>query len=456
VKARKIDLIFLTWISAVAIAFATLVFAPVWKRGSENAGSLAGLLPSLARPAGVNTWTAAAEKVKEDRGEPIGKQASIETPAQLRHYSDTRRFLATQVAEVIEHKLGTSQDFVDLAAMINRNDLVQLQPVTDNYILFGVGGSADRQPFTRYEKGKSVSLYNESGLQQEYARLAESQVRCANEISSLKHEIRNLKRRERSQRSKLQAQIIAAEKALKEDRANKAQLDSFYGNVVPRQQLFADYVSLAQLGRKLNGDAFDIASADARRQLKVRLLSSLRPEALNILEEIAASYHEKFNRPLPITSLVRPDEYQLELRKTNPNATRIETPPHSTGLAFDILYRYMTASEQSQVMSELARLKDAGRIEVLRENRDHYHVFAFVDGARPKEQSVAAALGGVRSGKAAEAQTANGRSLRVAKGRTAKLKTEAHHAKKKTGGPKRKVQTVKSARRSAGTNRRPR
>ena len=64
---------------------------------------------------------------------------------------------------------------------------------------------------------------------------------------------------------------------------------------------------------------------------------------MKVLEEVAASYHEKFDRPLPVTSLVRPDEYQHQLSKTNPNATRIETPPHSTGLAFDILYRYMTA-----------------------------------------------------------------------------------------------------------------
>ena len=455
-KARKTDLIFLIWISALAIAFATLVFAPVWKRGSENAVSLAALLPVLARPAAVNTWTAAAEKVKEDRGEPVGKQASIETPAQLRHYTDTRRFLATQVAEVVEHKLGTSQDFVGLAAMINRNDLVQLRPFTENYILFGVGGSADRQPFTRYEKGQSVNLYDEGGLKLEYARLAESQLSLANEIASLKQEVRHLKRRERSQRAKLQAQIAAAEKSLKLDRANKAELDRFYGNIATRQQLFADYESLAQLGRKVDGNAFDIANADARRQLKVRLLSSLRPEALNILEEIAGSYHEKFNRPLPVTSLVRPDEYQHELRKTNPNATRIETPPHSTGLAFDILYRYMTAAEQSQVMSDLARLKDAGRIEVLRENRDHYHVFAFVDGARPQEQFVAAALGGVRSGRAAETQTANGRAVKVAKGRTARLRSEAHHATKRIDRGKRKVQTAKSPRRSAGTNRRPR
>jgi hypothetical protein len=455
VELRRTDRLFLTWISVLIIAFTALVLAPVWKRhGAGN--SLARLLPVVVQPAQVNPWTTAAEKVKEDRGEPVGKQAGIETPAQLQHYSDSRRFLATQVAEVVEHKVSTPADFVDLAAMINRNELVQVQPVTENYILFGVGGSADRQPFTRYDKGKSVNLYNEAGLQQEYARLAESQVRSANEIAGLKLDIRNLKRRDRSQRvqrAKLQAQITTAEKALKLDRENKELLDRFYGTGAARQQLFADYESLAQLGRKLDGNAFDIADADARRQLKVRMLSSLRPEALSVLEEIAASYHEKFNRPLPITSLVRPDEYQLELSKTNANATRIETPPHATGLAFDILYRYMTAAEQLHVMSELARLKDAGRIEVLRENRDHYHLFAFVDGARPREEFIAAALGGVRSGKAAAAQTIDARAMKVAKGRTAKQRSEAHHAMKKVESAKRKVQTAKSARRPGGQKR---
>jgi hypothetical protein len=53
----------------------------------------------------------------------------------------------------------------------------------------------------------------------------------------------------------------------------------------------------------------------------------------------------------------------------------------------------MTAEEQSYVMAYLARLKDEGRIEVLRENRDHYHVFAFVDGARPDESLIVAAMG---------------------------------------------------------------
>ena len=38
------------------------------------------------------------------------------------------------------------------------------------------------------------------------------------------------------------------------------------------------------------------------------------------------------------------------------------------------------------------------QIEVLRENRDHYHVFAFVDGVRPDESFIRASLSGVSSG----------------------------------------------------------
>ena len=71
------------------------------------------------------------------------------------------------------------------------------------------------------------------------------------------------------------------------------------------------------------------------------MLGRLRPAALKILEEIASAYHRQFDRPLPVSSLVRPEQYQHALRKVNRNAVLIETPPHSTGLAFDIDYRYM-------------------------------------------------------------------------------------------------------------------
>ncbi len=350
-------------------------------------------LPTLVRAAEVNPWTRAIEKIKEDRGEPTGKQAKIEIPSQLRHYSDTRRFLAVQVAEWRQHTLKTPEDLVELAAMINRGEFVTVKPVTENYVLFGVGGNAGKDPFTRYENGKSISVYDEAGLKREYERLAASAATTEKSLATVKHELAGAGKRERAKRNKLKAQINGFEKSLKALREEKQQLDRNYGDAQARQELFDAHASLRGLGKSFPDRDFDIADANERRELKVRILSSLRPEALKVMEEIAESYSQKFQRPLPITSLVRPDEYQHALSKVNPNATRIETPPHSTGLAFDIYYRYMTAAEQAHVMSHLAQLKDAGRIEVLRENRDHYHVFAFVDGARPKEDLISASLG---------------------------------------------------------------
>ncbi len=122
------------------------------------------------------------------------------------------------------------------------------------------------------------------------------------------------------------------------------------------------------------------------------MLSSLRPQALKILEEVAKAYHGKFDRPLPVSSLVRPEQYQYLLHRFNRAAVLIATPPHSTGLAFDIDYRYMSGAEQNFVMSELARMKDAGRIEVIRERNANYHVFAFLDGTRPSDDLITASL----------------------------------------------------------------
>jgi hypothetical protein len=152
-----------------------------------------------------------------------------------------------------------------------------------------------------------------------------------------------------------------------------------------------DYQSLQTLAKNFAGRSFDLAIPSDREIMKVAMLSSLRPEALRILEEVAMAYHRQFSRPLPVSSLVRPEQYQHALRRVNRNAVLIDTPPHSTGLAFDIDYRYMSAAEQTFVMAELARLKNAGRIEVIRERNANYHVFAFMNGVRPGDELIAAA-----------------------------------------------------------------
>lgn len=384
------------------VVVALLLMLPGLRKRGRN-GYVSYLpVPPAAEAAEINSWTQAVRKVEEDRGEPVGKQAKVETPAQLRHYSDTRRFLAVQYAEWREHNFETPKDFADLAAMLKRGEMVELQPVTRDYILFGVGGTADKEPFTRYADGKRIPLYSEAELGQEYASIAEARASLENEIADLKREFSSLEGRERARRVKLQAQVAEKEKALKVEREHKEFLDRYYGDGEGRRQLFTAYGYLYDLANNLPGRTYDINDGRSRQEFKVRMLSSLRPEAVKVLEEVARAYREKFERPLPLSSLVRPDEYQHDLSKVNPNATRMETPPHSTGLAFDIYNRFMSAEEQTFVMDYLARLKDEGRIEVLRENRDHYHVFAFIDATRPSEALINASLGKTKEPKAAK------------------------------------------------------
>jgi hypothetical protein len=52
----------------------------------------------------------------------------------------------------------------------------------------------------------------------------------------------------------------------------------------------------------------------------------------------------------------------------------------------------MSGEEQTFLMTELARLKKEGRIEVIRERSANFHVFAFVDGKRPGDELITASL----------------------------------------------------------------
>lgn len=342
----------------------------------------------------------AAQKVAENRGEPVGKQAEVDVPPQLRHYSDRRRFLAVQVAEWREHHLETPLDYADLAGLIRGGELVEVKPVSDSYVLYGVGGLATGEPFTSFDRAadKSIALFDHTGLESEYARIAASGEGLKNEVATLRKELASLPKRERARRAELRAKIAGAEKALKEENKQKSLLDAHYGRPEEQSRLFDRFGKVAALADNFSGRAYDLTDEESRERMKVRMLRHLRPEALRVLEEVADSYQKEFDRPLPVSSLVRPVEYQHELSKVNANATRIAAPPHSTGLAFDIFNGYMTAGEQQYVMDDLARLKDEGRIEVLRENRNHFHVFAFVNGTRPGEELIRKSLGGAAGG----------------------------------------------------------
>src|SRR5215213_1306939 len=266
----------------------------------------------------ADDWYVAAEKVKAERDASLG--GALEIPPELKHYEERYLFLATQVAEIEKYIVHLCQDYLDLAGMLERDELVPVPAVTENYILFGIGQRADEEPFEPFQ----------------------------------------------------------------EDNQNSE---------APKETLPPEaYQSLHNLARNFNGRSYDLNNPADRYALKVNMLSSVRPEAMKIIEQVAKAYHQQFDRPLPVSSMVRPEQYQHALRRVNRNAVTIDAPPHSTGLAFDIDYRYMSAAEQNFVMRELARLKNEGRIEVIRERSANYHVFAFINGTRPGDDLITASL----------------------------------------------------------------
>src|SRR5215213_11432114 len=165
-------------------------------------------------------WNVAVDKVKAERDSSLG--GSLEIPPELKHYEERYWFLATQVAEVEKYKVHLCQDYLDLAGMLERRELVPVPAVTENYILFGIGQRANEEPFEPFQ----------------------------------------------------------------EDNQNSE---------APKETLPPEaYQSLQNLARNFNGRSFDLNNPADRYALKVNMLSSVRPEAMKIIEQVAKAYHQQF------------------------------------------------------------------------------------------------------------------------------------------------------------------
>lgn len=150
-----------------------------------------------------------------------------------------------------------------------------------------------------------------------------------------------------------------------------------------------DYITIAQLAANFSGHQYDMNNGADRKQMKQRMLRMFHPRARPILVRLAKAYHARFNRPLRVTSLSRSMEYQILLNKTNANSFKVRgkgsLPPHTSGCAFDLARKHMTAEEQNFVMDELARMENEGILDALREGNVNacFHVFIYDDGVPP-------------------------------------------------------------------------
>lgn len=354
--------------------------------------------PPVAQP--VDPEREAVAKVEEDRGEPAGRNATVKVPEQLKRYADRRRFLAVQATDLRASVDVIPRDFADLVPLIQRRELVEMKPLGADYILYGVGQNVSGEQFAHYHSDALPDIplaLNEEALMAEVQRASDSVKESTARLAHLEIEWRQAPKRDRARRAVLSTEVAIARKVLASAKTRSSLLAACYADPKGRKSMLAEYQLLSDLARDFEGEAYDLTDSLARRRFKIRLLSFIRPGARDLLIQIAHAYKEKFDRLLPVSSLVRPVQYQHELRAANANAARGSTPPHSTGLAFDLYYGYMSAAEQEYLMSVIAHLKDEGRVEALREARNNIHVYVFGNGRRPDEKLIARVLAGEKS-----------------------------------------------------------
>jgi len=336
-----------------------------------------------ATPVAPETWAAALEKVEEVRG----SAGRIDIPPELKHYEDHRRFLALQMADSKEEKFSLPHDQGELVEMVQKGELVEMPALGDDYILYDVGTASREDPLSHYDTAtnRDVKLFPDFHAYSAYdAQLAE----------------------EEKQPGKTGAKA----------RAERELLASFYNDPDRRGPLFKEYKAITDMAYDFRGLSYDLNDPADRTRFQVRLLSFIRPEARDTLLKLAHDYRQQFGRRLPITSLVRTQRYQRRMVRNSPNATGVEMAPHTTGMAFDISYKFMAPDEQNFVMQDVAKLEDEGKVESLRERNNSFHVYTYADGHRPDEGLVTGFLADVEAahphsapGKAAKAERAKPR-----------------------------------------------
>jgi len=351
--------------------------------------------PPMVDAPRVETWKDMARKVEQPRGGPVGRAAKVTVPVELRHYTDRKRFLAIQVAATREQEFETPHDYAELVRLIEREKLVEVRPFGDDYLLYGVAGLANDDPFTHYDPatGVEVPLYDGWGdfrdaHDEMSARLDTLRAGVAAQRARLRRMPRKT-RLQRRRRSALQSKINGGAAAVRLLEQRRKVLARFYEDYDRRRSVVGEYRLLVDTARTFEGRSYDLGRSADRVRFKARLLSFLRPEARDVMLEVAHGYREQFDRPLPVSSLVRTLGYQRRLTRTNRSATHIDVPPHASGMAFDVYTGRMDAGEQQALMTTIAALERARRVEALREPNDHIHVFVLPDGRRPAESLIA-------------------------------------------------------------------
>lgn len=359
---------------AVAVRVAAIVIvcvgmgcrrSPVERPASSPGAPAAGATP--ATPSGSTASDAEIDAAIAATEEPRSSTEPLKAPPELMLYADRKRFLAIQAAAASTEGYERPHDLAALARLIRAGELQVLPELGKDYVLDRVGEDAREDPLAHFDvdSGLEVPLVADAGEAESVA-----------------------------------AKLAGSGRAADAKRA--ALMRRLYGAADSRAMLAQEYEAITSLARDLEGESYDLEDAEDREAFQSRLLSSLRPAGRDVMLQLAQKYHARFPRLLPVVSMVRTERYQRLLSRVNANATHIELAPHTTGEAFDITYRSMPSDEQNLLMSEIAALEEAGKVEALRERRNCFHVFAFATGRRPGEPAVTAARAAIVADQAEE------------------------------------------------------
>ncbi len=149
------------------------------------------------------------------------------------------------------------------------------------------------------------------------------------------------------------------------------------------------YQYLKQLADNFDGQKYNLNDPADRKQMRIRLLRMYNKEARKGFEELTRAFYQQFKVPLRVTSLTRSMDYQIDLNKSNANSYKVSgrgsLPPHTSGCAFDVSRKNLTADEQNFLMRRLAELERDHKLDSLREGRANacFHSFFYPDGIEP-------------------------------------------------------------------------
>lgn len=349
-------------------------------------------------------WALEMARVEEVRG----TSDTLKVPSELQHHTDRRRFLAVQMADSREESYALPHDQGELAQMVLSGELVEVPAMGDDHLLYEVGTDAREDPLAHYDAdtGKDVPLFPDlATYEAEDARLA--------------------------------AEMEGRGRGAAAVRERREMLARYYGNAALRDELFAEHEAVTRLATNFGGVSYDLGVPEDRARFQVRMLSFVRPEARDMVLSLARAYHDRFDRLLPVTSLIRTERYQRRLARGNRNATHVDIPPHATGMAFDISYKFMAHDEQNFLMEQVAALDREGKVEALRERRNHLHIYALADGP-PSEPMIAGFLADVEA-----AHPGSAPGARLAAAQKAK-KAAVRRASNKSGKSKKAVAARKA------------